>query len=129
MFPLTSTPPTHFEQLGFLLTNITVQGVSLFMPTLLAGMGYSKIQSQLRTVPPYIVASVWSVGLAYACQRSSRRGLWCLISAPIAILGSCMLVGSPDRHVEYAGIFFLTMGGMFYPLPFQKNFADRSWPL
>ena len=94
----------------FLLCNITVQGISLFMPTLLAGMGYSKIQSQLLTVPPYIVSSIWSIGIAYACQKTGKRALWTLVTTPLSILGSAMLIGSKDRKVEYAGIFFLAMG-------------------
>lgn len=94
----------------FLLCNITVQGISLFMPTLLAGMGYSKIQSQLLTVPPYIVSSIWSIFIAYACQKTEKRGLWTLVTTPLSILGSALLIGSKNRKVEYAGIFFLAMG-------------------
>jgi hypothetical protein len=98
----------------FLLCNITVQGISLFMPTLLAGMGYSKIQSQLRTVPPYIVSAVWSIGIAYACQWSGKRALWTLVTTPLSVVGSAMLIGSNDRNVEYAGIFLLAMGSKFF---------------
>jgi hypothetical protein len=94
----------------FLLCNITVQGVSLFMPTLLGGMGYKGNQLQLRTVPPYITASCWSLFIAWGCQRSGRRGVWVLITCPLAILGSCMLIGSANKNVGYAGIFFLTLG-------------------
>jgi hypothetical protein len=94
----------------FLLCNITVQGISLFMPTLLAGMGYSKIQSQLLTVPPYFLSSIWAICIAYACQKTGKRGLWTLVTTPLSILGSAMLIGSKDRKVEYAGIFFLAIG-------------------
>ena len=97
----------------FLLCNITVQGISLFMPTLLAGMGYSKIQSQLLTVPPYILSSIWSIFIAYACQKTEKRGLWTLVTTPLSILGSALLIGSKNRKVEYAGIFFLAMGSTF----------------
>lgn len=86
------------------------------MPTLLAGMGYSKIQSQLLTVPPYVLSSIWSIAIAYACQKTGKRGLWTLVSTPISILGSAMLIGSKDRKVEYAGIFFLAIGSKFDPL-------------
>ncbi|KAJ7111201.1 major facilitator superfamily domain-containing protein [Mycena crocata] len=110
----------------FLLCNITVQGISLFMPTLLAGMGYKGIQSQLHTVPPYIVASVWSIFVAYGCQRTSRRGIWCLITTPFAILGSCMLIATSKRSVGYAGIFFLAMGGAYHCL---RSFGDRLNPI
>ncbi|CAG7846391.1 Uncharacterized transporter C1039.04 [Serendipita indica DSM 11827] len=100
--------------LCFLLTNISIQGMVLFMPSLIAGMGYTEIESQLLTVPPYILASIFCIGIAWQSQRSSRRGIWILLSAPICIVGSSMLIGSPDRKVEYAGIFLLAMGGKSY---------------
>ena len=100
----------------FLLCNITVQGISLFMPTLLAGMGYNKIHSQLLTVPPYVLSSIWSIGIAYACQKTGKRGRWVLVTTPLSILGSAMLIGSKDRKVGYAGIFFLAMGSKFFLL-------------
>jgi hypothetical protein len=87
------------------------------MPSLIAGMGYSDIQSQLLTVPPYILASVWSITLAWLSQRSSKRGFWILVSAPICVVGSGLLIGSSFRAVQYTGIFLLAMGGKF----------DRFW--
>src|ERR1700742_1451177 len=86
--------------------------MALFMPSLIAGMGYSNIESQLLTVPPYILASLWSILLAWLSQRSSKRGLWILLSAPICTVGSGMLLGSNSRAVQYTGIFLIEMGGM-----------------
>jgi hypothetical protein len=83
----------------------------LFMPSLIAGMGYSDIESQLLTVPPYILASIWSITLAWLSQRSSMRGIWILASAPICTVGSGLLIGSNFRAVQYTGIFLLAMGG------------------
>ncbi|KAG8755361.1 hypothetical protein FRC14_004120 [Serendipita sp. 396] len=111
--------------LCFLLTNISIQGMVLFMPSLIAGMGYSEIEAQLLTVPPYILACIWSITLAYMCQRSSRRGIWVLLSAPICIIGSSMLIGSPKRSVEYGGIFLLAMGA--FPLgPIFLTWANNN---
>jgi hypothetical protein len=91
--------------------------MALFMPSLIAGMGYSNIESQLLTVPPYILASIWSIILAWLSQRSSKRGFWILVSAPISIVGSSMLIGSGLPAVQYTGIFLLATGGEF----------DRFW--
>ena len=107
----TGTYLSQIFQLGFLLTNISIQGMVLFMPSLIEGMGYSTIQSQLLTVPPYILASIWSILLAWLSQRSSKRGLWILVSAPICVLGSGILIGTDIQGVQYTGIFFIAMGG------------------
>lgn len=43
---------------GYSFINVIVQGTSIFLPTIINGLGkYSATQVQLRTVPPYIVAS------------------------------------------------------------------------
>ncbi|PVF98944.1 MFS general substrate transporter [Serendipita vermifera] len=98
---------------GFFLTNISIQGMVLFMPSLIAGMGYDAIKAQLLTVPPYILASFWSITLSYMAQRSSKRGIWILSSVPLSIIGSAMLIGSENRNVGYAGIFLLATGGEY----------------
>jgi hypothetical protein len=85
------------------------------MPSLIAGMGYDTIKAQLLTVPPYILASFWSIGLSYMCQRSSKRGIWILSSVPLSIIGSVMLISSANRNVGYAGIFLLATGGEYHP--------------
>ncbi|KDN45134.1 hypothetical protein RSAG8_05049, partial [Rhizoctonia solani AG-8 WAC10335] len=94
----------------FLLTNMTVQGISLFMPTLMKGMGYSTIESQLRTVPPYVVASVFSIAIAYGSFRSGRRGMWLLFIAPLVIIGLAILLGTSNTQANYAGVFLIAMG-------------------
>lgn len=94
----------------FLLNNMTIQGISLFMPTLLKGMGYSTIQSQLHTVPPYVVASVFSIGIAYLSFKSARRGMWLLCIVPLVITGLAILVGTSNTKANYAGVFLIAMG-------------------
>ncbi|KEP53653.1 MFS transporter [Rhizoctonia solani 123E] len=94
----------------FLLNNMTVQGISLFMPTLMRGMGYSTIESQLRTVPPYVVASVFSIAIAYGSFRSGRRGMWLLFIVPLVITGLAILLGTSNTQANYAGVFLIAMG-------------------
>lgn len=87
------------------------QGISLFMPTLLKGMGYGTIESQLRSVPPYVVACPWSIFIAYVSYRTQRRGIWILLCAVLGLAGSSILVGTGNKQADYAGLFLLAMGG------------------
>ena len=109
----------------FLLNNMSVQGISLFMPSLLRGMGHSVIKSQLYTVPVYVVASVWSIALAYASFKWGKRGYPMLITTPFAILGLAMLLGTPNRNVNYGAIFLLAVG-IFPQGPLMLTWATNN---
>lgn len=111
--------------LGFLLCNIPTQGISLFMPTLLKGMGYGTIESQLRSVPPYVVACSWSIFVAYGSYRTQRRGIWVLLTSLFGITGASILVGSANKRADYAGLFLLAMG--VFPLgPLFLSWANNN---
>ena len=52
--------------LGFFFINITVQGISLFMPTILKDLGWTATKAQLYSVPPYVCACLIAIAIAFA---------------------------------------------------------------
>lgn len=73
--------------LGYSLCNVSVAGLSTFMPTVIKTLGnYGNIEIQLRTVPPFAVAAVWSCVITYVSWKMQKRGIWIMISAPLAML-------------------------------------------
>ncbi|KAM0745965.1 MFS general substrate transporter [Meredithblackwellia eburnea MCA 4105] len=121
--------PTWLCAFGYLSTNVSVQGVSLFLPTILKALypGMSTVQVQLRTVPPYIVAFVWTLFLSYMSDRLNRRGIVLLISSPFAIAGYIVFVGTKltDIHARYAGAFLCILGA--FPIgPFTMSWAINN---
>ncbi|GJN87098.1 hypothetical protein Rhopal_000043-T1 [Rhodotorula paludigena] len=108
------TPVPWICSFGYLSTNVAVQGVSLFSPTILRSMypGMSTVAIQLRSVPPYVVAWFWTIGLAYASTRFNRRGIILLIAVPFSIVGYAIFVGTDmaDSSARYGGIFLNIMG-------------------
>jgi len=88
---------------------------SLFLPTIVTGMGYtdSVIQAQLMSVPPYALAAVFTVVIGFIADRKSARG-WCNIAVSISgITGFAMLLGSTTPSVQYVGTFLGALG--IYP--------------
>lgn len=60
---------------------------SLFLPTIIAGLGFATWKAQLMTVPPYAAAAL-GIGLfAWAAAHFKRRGIFIIIAGLIAILG------------------------------------------
>jgi hypothetical protein len=103
--------------------------ISLFMPTIVTGLGYTNPNTaQLMTVPPYVVACLFCVSNGFAADRSKQRGVFqigfiliryvkSLASSMLIALtmtnsmaGMLMLLLSKSNHVKYAGIFLCTIG-------------------
>ncbi|KAJ7504247.1 MFS general substrate transporter [Mycena galericulata] len=96
----------------YIMANISFQGLSLFMPTVIATLGhFSVVESQLRTVPPYLVGAVWAVISTYTSSRINNRSGPIFISGLLMVLGYAIAVGTRNPHARYAACFMSIMGG------------------
>ncbi|KAH7027860.1 major facilitator superfamily transporter [Microdochium trichocladiopsis] len=86
---------------------------SLFLPTIIAAIGYSGTTAQLLTVPPYAVAALATVTVGFIADRTRWRGYCNIAVVLVGIVGFSMLLGSGDPHVQYAGTFLGAFG--IYP--------------
>ncbi|KAI0202331.1 major facilitator superfamily domain-containing protein [Astrocystis sublimbata] len=82
-----------FHYFAYLCLGVGVSSLSLFTPTIVAGLGYHDLQAQLFTVPPYAVAYVITLGLGILSDRYKVRGL---------IAGTCFAIGSVSFIVQAA---------------------------
>ncbi|KAH6915822.1 major facilitator superfamily domain-containing protein [Coprinopsis sp. MPI-PUGE-AT-0042] len=105
--------PTVICIICFMLLNLSFQGLSVFLPTIIRGINkeYSTIQVQLRTVPPYLVGAVWAVVNAYASFRYQIRWLAILSSVLLMVIGYSMAVGTAKVGARYAACFLMIAGG------------------
>ena len=83
---------------------------SLFLPTILAGMGYTSTTANLLSVPPYAVAAVVTVLVGYIADRTQQRGYCNMGVSLFGITGFAMLLGSGNPNVQYAGTFLGAIG-------------------
>lgn len=60
--------------LAYLALGVGVSSLSLFSPTIVAGLGYVDLQAQLFTVPPYACAYIVTFALAMISDRKRSRG-------------------------------------------------------
>lgn len=88
---------------------------SHFFPTLVKSLGFrSSTMSLLLTSPPYVVAFLWALGLAYYADRKQVRSIPAGISMIVSIIGTILLIALPvkvkwPRYV----VTFLVAGGSF----------------
>ncbi|KAK6433100.1 hypothetical protein LTR95_010728 [Oleoguttula sp. CCFEE 5521] len=98
---------------------------SLFLPTILAGMGYAGTKAQLLSVPPYACAAAMTIFVGWVADRTRQRGLCNMVVVSFAIVGFTMLISTKNPHIQYAGTFLGAMG--IYPtIPNTLSWASNN---
>ena len=96
--------------LGFFLINITVQGLSVFLPKILFDLGWTNTEAQLYSVPPYVAACLVAIAVAYASDKTHQRGVWLAAFSCLAIIGFAILRFGTGANVRYMAVYFVTVG-------------------
>ncbi|KAF9058209.1 MFS general substrate transporter [Panaeolus papilionaceus] len=89
---------------------VSLYSYSLFLPTIVAGLGFTGSQAQLHTVPPYVPAAVLTVVVAFLSDRLKWRGPFILICLPLAIIGYILAITAETNSVRYIAVFFMAAG-------------------
>jgi hypothetical protein len=58
----------------YLCAGCGIASLSLFSPVIVAGLGYADLKAQLFTVPPYAVAYVTTIAMAFYSDHKKMRG-------------------------------------------------------
>ncbi|CAA7259745.1 unnamed protein product [Cyclocybe aegerita] len=89
---------------------VSLYSYSLFLPTIVTGLGYSGPEAQLHTVPPYVPAAVLTVVVAFLSDRLKWRGPFILICLPFAIIGYILAITAETNGTRYVAVFFMAAG-------------------
>lgn len=90
--------------------NLQLQSYSVFLPTIITGLGYEATTAQLFTVPPYVLSFFLVLLTSYLSDRIKARGPIIAVGCLVAIAGYIMLLAAKLNSVRYAGIFFVAAG-------------------
>lgn len=95
-----------------------VSALSLFSPTIVAGLGYHDLDAQLFTVPPYAVAYVITLAAAMLSDRYKTRGLVAGICFSVSGIAFIIQIVLPDKAftARYA-MLIVSTAGVFGGLP------------
>ncbi|GAB7366750.1 hypothetical protein MBLNU230_g0705t1 [Neophaeotheca triangularis] len=101
---------TIVTSINFFIILIPIYSYSLFLPTILSGLGYSNIKAQLLTVPPNFCAFLSVLGACWLSDRLKLRGPIIVSGLLIALIGYIMQLASTNEAVKYVGTFFIAIG-------------------
>src|SRR5271154_2373971 len=99
-------------QLMYFSCNVSFASLPVFLPTILTGMGYSSINAQGLTAPPYFLSFLLCIGTTYIADRTKQRGLMIIFLSLLGGTGYILLATVKSTGVRYFAIF-LAAGGIF----------------
>ncbi|KAK8105191.1 hypothetical protein PG999_008550 [Apiospora kogelbergensis] len=110
------TRPKHWIGAIMYFSNlIPAYSLVYFTPTIVQGLGYSSIQTQLHSVPPFAAAFGLTVILAIFSDRMRVRSPFIFFNICLLIAGTvmCMKIhGVENFSAEYAGLCLAGMGSL-----------------
>ncbi|MCJ1424225.1 hypothetical protein MMC29_002112 [Sticta canariensis] len=96
--------------LTYFSCNVGFSSLPVFLPTILKDMGFSSINAQGLTAPPFFLSFLVTIFSTYIADKYQQRGITIFILSMIGgigyvLLASCELVG-----VRYFGVFLAAAG-------------------
>lgn len=108
----------YFHYLTYFGIGAGVASLSLFSPSLVAGMGYSGLNAQLYTVPPYAAAYGVTLLAAFASDKFKTRGIIAGISFTFGGIAFAVLAALPGASYQARyGLLVIATSGVFGGLP------------
>ena len=96
----------------YLCAGIGVSSLSLFSPSIVAGIGYTGLEAQLFVIPPYACAYVVTLAAAYMSDKYNCRGL---VAAVFFLLGMITFLIPGESDTFYNELPRLTMSSSMRP--------------
>ncbi|KAF9912152.1 hypothetical protein EC991_000562 [Linnemannia zychae] len=96
--------------LGSMLLHLPSAGVVMFLPTLIADMGFKATTAQLLTVPPYMVAACVSLLIPWWSDRVEIRGYFAIFVPVTSVVGFSLLAFAPWTWLRYLAVTFALCG-------------------
>lgn len=93
-----------------ILASVPGQAFSIFLPLVVRGLGYSSIEANLMSVPPYVCGAVGLYIFAASSDHHRERGYHILAGLFISLIGLIVTVTVHSNGAKYAGLCILLFG-------------------
>jgi dipeptide/tripeptide permease len=90
--------------------NVAFSSLPVFLPTILKAMGFSSINAQGLTAPPFFLSFIVVITTTYVADRTQQRGITIAILAAIGGTGYIILAAAQSVGAKYFGVFLAAAG-------------------
>jgi dipeptide/tripeptide permease len=90
--------------------NVSFSSLPVFLPTILNEMGFSAIDAQGLTAPPFFLSFCLTILTTWIADKTQQRGLMVAALTVIGGVGYVMLAAAKSVGARYAGVFLAAAG-------------------
>ncbi|KAJ3570498.1 hypothetical protein NPX13_g5710 [Xylaria arbuscula] len=102
----------------YFAVSLPFSSLSLFTPSIVAGLGYKDLHAQLFTVPPWAIAYVISILNSWSGDHFNARGFHCAGAAAVGAAGFLASALLPaDAYASRYGTLIVGTSGAFACIP------------
>ncbi|KAI1794369.1 MFS general substrate transporter [Ganoderma leucocontextum] len=103
-------PQAYIFAAMFFLGAVPAVSFTVFLPTIINGLGYSSTHAQLLSIPPNAVGCIFTLAVSYLSDKKRVRGPFILVGSTVAIVGYVLLLATKTLAVQYAGSVIVAAG-------------------
>lgn len=90
--------------------NVSYSSLPVFLPTIIEAMGFTSVNAQGLSAPPYFVAFIVTISSAWYADRIQQRGLVIILLSLVGCLGYILLAACTSVGARYFGTFLAASG-------------------
>jgi MFS family permease len=109
----------------FFSFNVSFSSLPVFLPTILQGMGYTSINAQGLSAPPYVAAFFCTLFFSWLSDRIAQRGLLLAGGAFIGAIGYLILAVAHNVGARYFAVY-LAACGLFPCIPLLLTWVGNN---
>lgn len=98
------------QQLMYFCCNVSFSSLPVFLPTILKEMGFSAINAQGLTAPPFFLSFLITIITPYIADRTQQRGIMLVLLTIIGGTGYVILAAAKSVGARYFGVFMAASG-------------------
>ncbi|KAG2226536.1 hypothetical protein INT45_014280 [Circinella minor] len=87
----------YVHSLIYISGSIPLYSMSLFLPSIINGMGFQSLQAQAMSAPPYAIACFFTIFVAMNADRQGERGYHIALPSFIGFIGYILLIACKDQ--------------------------------
>lgn len=93
-----------------IITKTSAGAVTSFIPTLVATLEYSKVNTLLLAAPPYVCATLASITISASSDRRSERAFHIILPILVGMAGFILAASTPNFTARYISLFLMLSG-------------------
>lgn len=90
--------------------NVSFSSLPVFLPTILKEMGFSAINAQGLTAPPFFLSFLVTIATPLIADRTQQRGIMIMVLTMIGGTGYIILAAAKSVGARYFGVFMAAAG-------------------